>query len=204
LPTGAFNRLADNWRPLFAIAEIAGGDWPARAADAFVKLTSKEDVDAQGIGMMLLADIERIFAERNCDRIFSKNLVEALNAMTDRPWPEVHKGKPVSEPWLARRLRSFRVNPRTLRIGEGRAKGYETADFADAFDRYLSSPGLSKRDTVTTIDSQAVTPIESRDNVEPCHGFKSMQTLANTELSRCHALKPPNAGKPKELVEELI
>ena len=35
LPNGVFNRLADNWRPLFAIAEIAGGDWPERCAAAF-------------------------------------------------------------------------------------------------------------------------------------------------------------------------
>src|SRR5439155_5042262 len=32
LPQCAYNRLADNWRPLFAITEIAGGDWPQRAA----------------------------------------------------------------------------------------------------------------------------------------------------------------------------
>src|SRR5204863_91392 len=35
LPPGAFNRLADNWRPLLAIAQIAGADWPARALNAF-------------------------------------------------------------------------------------------------------------------------------------------------------------------------
>ena len=62
LPNGVFNRLADNWRPLFAIAEIAGGDWPERCAAAFIKLTSRDDLDAQGIGTMLLADIQQIFA----------------------------------------------------------------------------------------------------------------------------------------------
>jgi hypothetical protein len=31
LPDGVFNRLADNWRPLFAIAEISGADWPKRS-----------------------------------------------------------------------------------------------------------------------------------------------------------------------------
>lgn len=205
LPTGAFNRLADNWRPLFAIAEIAGGDWPTRAADAFVKLTSKEDVDAQGIGMMLLADIERIFAERHYDRIFSKNLVEALNAMTDRPWPEVHKGKPVSEPWLARRLRSFRISPRTLRIGEDRAKGYETADFADAFERYLPDRGQLSRDTRDNLVNTGV--LSTLQSVTPENlvtGSNPAKTPENMELSRCHDSKPPAMEKPKELVEELI
>ena len=60
LPDGAFNHLADNWRPLFAIAEIAGGEWPQRCADAFAKLTSN-DADADSIRVELLADIRNLF-----------------------------------------------------------------------------------------------------------------------------------------------
>ena len=137
LPPGAFNRVADKWRPLFAIAEIAGGDWPQRAADAFAKLNDKENGDAQGIGTMLLADIRQVFVEKNAKRIFSKSLVETLCGMTDRQWPEAHRGKPITETWLAHRLRAFGINSRTLRIGERRAKGYESADFTEAFGRYL-------------------------------------------------------------------
>jgi hypothetical protein len=142
LPSGAFNRLADNWRPLFAIAEIAGGDWPQRAADAFTKLTGKEDSDAQGIGTMLLADIRQAFDETHAERIFSKSLVETLCAMTDRQWPEAHKGKPISQTWLARRLRSFGISSRDVRIGDNRAKGYELADFTEAFERYLPTGAI--------------------------------------------------------------
>ncbi len=61
LPETAFNRLGDNWRPLFAIAEVAGADWPQRAAGAFATLTSGDDLDAQGIGATLLADIAAVF-----------------------------------------------------------------------------------------------------------------------------------------------
>jgi len=42
MPPTAFNRLADNWRPLFAIAEIAGGDWPQRALAAFTALSAPQ------------------------------------------------------------------------------------------------------------------------------------------------------------------
>ncbi len=28
--TGLQNRVADNWRPLYAVADLAGGEWPAR------------------------------------------------------------------------------------------------------------------------------------------------------------------------------
>ena len=40
LPPTAFNRLADNWRPLFAIAQIAGAPWPELALASFNKLTN--------------------------------------------------------------------------------------------------------------------------------------------------------------------
>jgi Protein of unknown function (DUF3631) len=142
LPECAFNRLADNWRPLFAVAEIAGGDWSQRAADAFNKLTAKADLDAEGIGMMRLADVRRAFYEVGTDRIFSKSLVEQLCSMTDRPWPEANRGgKPITETWLARKLRSFRVASRNTRIGDEQAKGYELTDFVEAFDRYLPRTG---------------------------------------------------------------
>jgi hypothetical protein len=136
LPQNAFNRLADNWRPLFAVAEIAGGDWPQRAAVAFAKLNSQDD-DAQGLGVMLLADVRQAFEENRTEKMFSKTLVETLCAMSDRQWPEAHRGKPITETWLAHRLRAFGISSRTLRIGDNRAKGYELADFAETFERYL-------------------------------------------------------------------
>jgi len=46
LPATAFNRLADNWRPLFAIAQTAGGDWPRLALDAFTRLSTKAPLAA--------------------------------------------------------------------------------------------------------------------------------------------------------------
>jgi hypothetical protein len=85
LPETAFNRIADNWRPLLAIAEVAGGDWPKRASEAFAKLTSTDDVDAQGIGTTLLADIAAIFAAEGTDRVSSAKLTESLAAIEGRP-----------------------------------------------------------------------------------------------------------------------
>jgi hypothetical protein len=133
-----FNRLADNWRPLFALAEVAGGGWTERAAAALAVLTSRDDTDSQGLGVMLLTDIAQIFSDRNTERVFSKTLVRSLCDMIGRPWPEAHRGRAISETWLARRLHEFGIKPRTLRIGSERAKGYEIVDFTEAFARYLS------------------------------------------------------------------
>ena len=64
----------------------------------------------------MLADIRRVFGKLNAERIFSKALIEKLSSMTDRPWPEAHKGRPITELWLASRLKTFGIKPKTLRI----------------------------------------------------------------------------------------
>jgi hypothetical protein len=135
LPDGVFNRLADNWRPLFAIAELAAWGWPKRCAEAFVKLTSRNDADTESLRVTLLADIRQIFTG---ERMFSKDMIGELVQMAERPWPEVCRGKPITERWLARNLAAFRIHSKTVRIGDEQAKGYERADFTEVFERYLS------------------------------------------------------------------
>ena len=151
LPDGAFNRLADNWRPLFAIAEIAGGDWPQRVADAFGKLTNGDDTNAQGIGPALLADIANTFAAAGADKLPSAEIVEALAKIEGREWAEWGRArKPISANQLAKLLRRFNVSPRTIKLPNGStAKGYHREMFNEAFDRYLPKSPVPKRNPVT-------------------------------------------------------
>jgi Protein of unknown function (DUF3631)/BT4734-like, N-terminal domain len=137
LPDGVFNRLADNWRPLFAIAEVAGDDWPQRVATALFELTHDNDVAAQGIGTMLLADIREIFANACSDRLHSETIATHLAAIEGRPWAEWKAGKPISKNQLAKQLKHFNIEPSTVRIGEEVLKGYLQEQFKEAFDRYL-------------------------------------------------------------------
>src|SRR6185369_5957420 len=85
LPPGAFNRLADNWLPLFAIAQVAGGDWPRRALEAFDHLTGQGDQD-EVLAAKLLADIRQIFTQCGQDRIASTQLLDRLRELPGRPW----------------------------------------------------------------------------------------------------------------------
>ena len=50
---------------------------------------------------------------------------------------------------LARQLKAFGVQPKTLRIGDDTRKGYARADFEDAFSRYLPLPKGSKVGTTS-------------------------------------------------------
>jgi putative DNA primase/helicase len=136
MPAGLFNRAADNWRPLLAIADVAGGAWPARARRAVQSLAAAGD-DDQSASIALLADIRAIFAERRTDRLPSAELVDALIAIEGRPWAEWKAGKPITANGLARVLKPFRIKPGTIRTSVGTPKGYQLAQFDDAFARYL-------------------------------------------------------------------
>ena len=164
MPEGFHNRLAANWRPLLAIADLAGGEWPRLAREAAVALAPK---DTSSIGTTLLQDIKAIFAEKDTDRLPSAEITAALHAFEDRPWAEWGRaGKPISANQLARILKPFVIVSGTIRTEHGTAKGYHLHQFGDAFERYLGPVGGSETSqrhnpcgTGTSPTFQNVTPI---------------------------------------------
>lgn len=136
IPPHGNDRAVDNWTPLFAIAALVGGPWPQRVSAAFAKLTAEEQEDA--LGPMLLSDIRQVFEDKRVDKIPSKDLVEALVAMEDRPWPEWRRGRPMTQNSLSRLLDPYRINPGTIRSDRHTPKGYRLTQFRDAFERYLT------------------------------------------------------------------
>jgi hypothetical protein len=136
LSTSLHDRAQDNWRALSAIAEIAGGDWPSRAAAAALALTEHE-VDDDSIGVQLLADIRIVFNETQAQYLSSAQLLRHLNSMNDRPWIEFQNGRPLTPRRLAVLLRPYGIHPRKLRTGDVTIRAYERADFVDVWDRYL-------------------------------------------------------------------
>ena len=71
------------------------------------------------------------------DRLSSAELVVALIAIEGRPWAEWKVGKPITANGLARLLAPFGIAPSTIRTSGGTPKGYQRAQFEDAFARYL-------------------------------------------------------------------
>jgi putative DNA primase/helicase len=137
MPAGVYNRAADNWRPLLAIADAAGGGWPERARRAVKAAGAGAGDHDQSVRVMLLADIRNMFAKRNVDRLASADIVEGLVAIEGRPWPEWKAGKPITPTGLARQLARFGIKPDSHRIESRTPKGYLLAQFEDAFARYL-------------------------------------------------------------------
>ena len=141
MPPTVTNRDADNWRPLLAIADAVGGKWPARARVIAEAMTEKAKGDDQSLRAMLLEDIRFVFATKGVDKLPSAELVEALLAMKDRPWPELGRAaKPITQNKLAGLLKDFGIRPCNVWVGAKPLKGYGSGQFEDAFARYLSDP----------------------------------------------------------------
>lgn len=136
MPGSLFGRRADNWRHLIAIADLAGGSWPARARRAAETLTAQGS--EQTTGILLLEDIKVIFAEKAEDKITSSALVERLVDIETRPWGEWSRGKPITVRQVARLLAPFGIGPAKIRIGTTTLQGYRLEAFEDTFTRYLA------------------------------------------------------------------
>ena len=67
------DRAADTWEPLIAVADLAGGDWPARARKAAIALTAEDDTDTT-LGARLLADLRDVFGD--ADAMHGETILE--------------------------------------------------------------------------------------------------------------------------------
>jgi hypothetical protein len=138
MPAGIFNRAADNWRPLLAVADLAGGGWGDLARETAEALVGADQADADTVRVQLLTDIKAAFAAENTDRLASERLVAYLVGLEHRPWPEFGKArKPITKVTVARLLKPLGILPTTVRFADGTVvKGYHQDSFADAFARY--------------------------------------------------------------------
>lgn len=166
IPRGVHDRMADNWAPLLAIADEAGGEWPERARQVLARMASQgEAADMGSVRELLLSDIRAAFSELQAgtlfqsfatkerivdvDRIRSADLVRYLSQREGQPWAEWGPlRRPITTHALARLLKAFGIAPVTMRFnrrtkdGEVTSKpdkGYAQGQFEDAFARYLAA-----------------------------------------------------------------
>ena len=127
------DRAADNWHPLLAIADLAGGTWPEQARRAACLVSGEEQDGA--IGVELLRDIRSVFGDD--DVIRSSDLVAKLTADPERPWAEWKHGRPLTQKQLAGLLAPFHIISLTVHPpGLPDGKGYRRTDFKEAWAAY--------------------------------------------------------------------
>jgi hypothetical protein len=137
LPDELSDRAQDAWEPLLAIADYAGGEWPARARKAAVSLMAEED-EALPLGARLLGDIRDVFTLHPSNKMGTTELLEHLYKIEESGWGDWF-GKPITSRKLASLLKPYGIEPHKERDW----RGYYLGDFLDAFGRYLPQPATS-------------------------------------------------------------
>ena len=165
LPQTIVDRDADVWRPLVAVADAAGGDWPDRARVTAVTLVTVLRDNARSLGKQLLSDLKAIFGDD--DHRTTEDLLAELHKLDESPWGDL-KGKPLDPRRLARLLREYDVRPKTVRIGTSTAKGYRREDLLEPWERYLSVPSQKvTADTSVTSGDNAAPPDKQENSPLP-------------------------------------
>jgi len=143
VPDALHDRQADNWRPLLAIADAAGGGWGDRARVAARTLAGAGGEADPAAPVQLLADLQDLFATTAADKLATASIIRHLTRLEERSWAEYAAGRPLTPRHLAQLLEGFRIKAKQIRQGAATRKGYLRSDFTDAFRRYLR-PGPSE------------------------------------------------------------
>jgi hypothetical protein len=130
------DRAAENFEPLFALLFVADLGRFEELRDCAValaagKAAADEDEDLR---LRLLADIRRVWPAGQ-PSVFTSNLLALLRREEGSPWAGEVELTPRK---LARWLRLFGAEPRTVRAGAVTAKGYLRSGLNDAFEAYLT------------------------------------------------------------------
>ncbi len=181
------DRARDNWRPLLAIADLVGGEWPRRARESAGRLCALAANDTS-VGITLLEDLRAFFTARGNVKLVSEEILDYLHTMEERPWPEWRDRSPLSARQLAAILNPFGITPIKWRHEEATRRGYDPAHFTDAFSRYLppvppQAPHASSQSTCE--DSLSATNgavLGDRGRVKS-HDCKEVADVADVKLA---------------------
>src|SRR6266545_6108218 len=110
------DRAADTWEPLIAVADLAAGDWPARARTAAAAMTEAEGQQEENTSasVRLLADLREVFDQADAEALYSATILNALHKLDEGPWADWY-GHPLRPRELANQLRAYGVRPRDVR-----------------------------------------------------------------------------------------
>jgi len=198
---GINDRAADNWQPLQAVAELAGGEWPRLCKHAAITLSGIEE-ETPSINVELLMDIAEVFHDRGVTKIFTANLLDALCQDEDKQWLTWNRGKPITAHQVSKRLSEFGISPKDIRIGQDHKKGYELPPINEAIIRYKPMPSVTPPHNATPRqpnDTNAYSDFSQRDtsnNVtnektpdplihKACHGVADRNPIGET-INGCH------------------
>lgn len=180
----AVHRIADRWRPLQAIAEIAGGEWPSRGLRAMHRL---REASTPNTALTLLASVRDVMGSE--ERISTAELVNRLCNMEDGAWCDFNTGevdpqkRSIQPRQIGSLLRDYGVRPKDIRVGDGVKKGYRSIDLEPVWERYVTggrTPSISATELHSRRgggDTESSSATE-RDSVADGHGENTVDPAA--------------------------
>ena len=163
-PASLQNRQREVCRPLLAIAELAGGHWPERAAKTLLALMGDKEIGDEAAAVDLLAAIHEVFARTGRKEILSQELIRQLAGDEESAyaaWWDERDAKPArgAARRLANSLCAFGIRSQNLRRDGKGLKGYSRWQFEDAWARYLpDTPRLAATSATTAQTRPFPTP----------------------------------------------
>ncbi|GAA3388095.1 DUF3631 domain-containing protein [Cryptosporangium minutisporangium] len=149
------DRTADTWEPLVIVADQAGGTWPERARAASLALTAEASDQGQtSLRVQLLADCRTAFGT---DTVLpTAVLLDRLKTDPEAPWLDYGPAG-LSAMKLGQFLREYDIRSSNIRFTDGsQSKGYQRADFADAWARYCPESAPPSEEAVPAVPTSSV------------------------------------------------
>jgi putative DNA primase/helicase len=185
IPSELNDRARDSWRPLLAIAELAGMKWAEYGRASAVKLCETKGETSKLA--LLLSDIRNIFKQAQVSRMASGDICARLSVIEEHPWPELRDGKPITARQLARLLEPLEIRPRQYRAGETIVRGYDLEDFTDGFSRYLA-------------DGSDASGISGVSSISDTLDISDIQCAEHSDLDRPYLDRPVSCGEAASAV----
>jgi putative DNA primase/helicase len=134
MPEALDDRQQMNWELMFAIADLAGSDWPAKTRGAATKLARERDEPSQG--KRLLAAFRSLFRKQGA-LLTSRQVEQLLTADGDSEWAN-YKGHPINKWEIASLLKPYGIAPVVIHPrGRAADRGYNVRQFETVFRHYL-------------------------------------------------------------------
>ena len=140
LPPKVRGRTADKWKPLFKIAQVAGGEWPDRAKKA---LFGQPDLSEPCKALQLLINVVSVFREGE-HGIHTAVLIERLVDIEDSIWKGYNfRERDADRRWITSRqiaslLGRYRIKSRRIQIDGTQLNGYDKTPLEKALKRYAA------------------------------------------------------------------
>lgn len=198
IPDEIQDRNADKWEALLAVADLAGGHWPAVAREAAIRMVNSGSEREASLGVQLLTDLRQVFGSET--KLSTATALERLCALEESPWGDL-RGRPLDSRRLSRILRDYGVRSVKDRYPEGSLHGYRAEDLADPWSRYLSAPenpeqAEQSEPTPTEVPDVPNVPDFPRRDGDCPHGYD----IASGQVALCsECLANPQAKSSSHL-----